>query len=160
MPSARHRRGFRTWHLLPAGLQVPSPSWGWGRRCGGWGSVSPAGRVTGEGGTLACSAGNLALLPPGVPESTSCMEMCGSYFSIAIRHVSGQQDSGVFSVPAFWSLGSRQGSRECVGLMDTMAAWPEACNVLESKRSRWPLVKCGRRFLFLWQNHHHCLLIN
>lgn len=65
-----------------------------------------------------CSGRNLALLPPGVPESTSCMEMCGSYFSTAIRHVSGQQDSGVFSVPAFWSLGSRQGSRERVGLME------------------------------------------
>lgn len=86
--------------------------------------------------------------------------MCSSHFSKAIRHVSGQQDSGVFSVPAIWSLGSRQGSRELMGLMDIVVAWPEACTVLESERSRWPWVKCGGRFLFLWQNDHHCLLIN
>lgn len=50
-----------------------------------------------------------------------------SRFGEATRHVPGRQDSGVFSVPAFWSLGSRQGSGEGVGFMDTLVTWPEAC---------------------------------
>lgn len=49
----------------------------------------------------------------------------------------GSRVLDIFSVPAFGlvpfgSLGSRQGSREGVGLVDTVVAWPEACSVLES----------------------------
>lgn len=49
MPSAQHRRGFCKQHLLPAGLQGPSPGWGWGRRCGGLGECLPSRRSHGAG---------------------------------------------------------------------------------------------------------------
>lgn len=162
-PSAQHRTGFCKWQAAPSCRCPRSQCWlALGQGLWGCGECLP-GRRSCKGKERPrelpppSSARNLALLPPGIPESSRFIEIC-SHFSKAIRHVSGQQDSGIFSVPAFQSLGSRQGGREHVGLTDTVAAWPEACSVLESERSHWPLVECDRRFLFLAESSP--LLIN